>query len=341
MNIPPLVEKGPALTVDEVRRYSRHLIIPDVAMAGQQRLMNAKVLCVGAGGLGSPALMYLAAAGVGTLGIVEFDTVDESNLQRQIIHGQSEIGQSKAQSAKEKISEADKAKTLNNITTFTDLKTGVEYASLVVEAATENLDLKLKIFRDLEAFCPDDTIMASNTSSISITEIAAVTTRPDMVIGMHFMNPVPVMKLVEIIKGYSTSDQTYNTVAEISKKLGKIPVKVNDYPGFVANRILMPMINEAIETLYNGVAGVKEIDTVMMLGMAHPMGPLALADFIGLDVCLSILNVMYDGFKNPKYAPCPLLVNMVMAGKLGVKSAEGFYDYSKNRKAVDVAKMFC
>ena len=243
--------------------------------------------------------------------------------------------------AKEKISEADKAKTLNNITTFTDLKTGVEYASLVVEAATENLDLKLKIFRDLEAFCPDDTIMASNTSSISITEIAAVTTRPDMVIGMHFMNPVPVMKLVEIIKGYSTSDQTYNTVAEISKKLGKIPVKVNDYPGFVANRILMPMINEAIETLYNGVAGVKEIDTVMMLGMAHPMGPLALADFIGLDVCLSILNVMYDGFKNPKYAPCPLLVNMVMAGKLGVKSTEGFYDYSKNRKAVDVAKMFC
>lgn len=243
--------------------------------------------------------------------------------------------------AKEKISEADKAKTLNNITTFTDLKTGVEYASLVVEAATENLDLKLKIFRDLEAFCPDDTIMASNTSSISITEIAAVTTRPDMVIGMHFMNPVPVMKLVEIIKGYSTSDQTYNTVAEISKKLGKIPVKVNDYPGFVANRILMPMINEAIETLYNGVAGVKEIDTVMILGMAHPMGPLALADFIGLDVCLSILNVMYDGFKNPKYAPCPLLVNMVMAGKLGVKSAEGFYDYSNNRKAVDVAKMFC
>ena len=243
--------------------------------------------------------------------------------------------------AKEKISEADKAKTLNNITTFTNLKTGVEYASLVVEAATENLDLKLKIFRDLEAFCPDDTIMASNTSSISITEIAAVTTRPDMVIGMHFMNPVPVMKLVEIIKGYSTSDQTYNTVAEISKKLGKIPVKVNDYPGFVANRILMPMINEAIETLYNGVAGVKEIDTVMMLGMAHPMGPLALADFIGLDVCLSILNVMYDGFKNPKYAPCPLLVNMVMAGKLGVKSAEGFYDYSNNRKAVDVAKMFC
>lgn len=243
--------------------------------------------------------------------------------------------------AKEKISEQDKENTLNNITTFTDLKTGVEYASLVVEAATENLDLKLKIFKDLEVFCPDDTIMASNTSSISITEIAAVTTRPDMVIGMHFMNPVPIMKLVEIIKGYNTSDQTYNTVADISKKLGKIPVKVNDYPGFVANRILMPMINEAIETLYNGVAGVKEIDTVMMLGMAHPMGPLALADFIGLDVCLSILNVMHDGFKNPKYAPCPLLVNMVMAGKLGVKSKEGFYDYTNNRKALDVAQMFC
>jgi 3-hydroxybutyryl-CoA dehydrogenase len=243
--------------------------------------------------------------------------------------------------AKEKISEEDKVNTLHNITTFTDLKTGVEYASLVVEAATENLDLKLKIFRDLEAFCPDDTIMASNTSSISITQIAAVTTRPDMVIGMHFMNPVPVMKLVEIIKGYNTSDQTYDTVAAISERLGKTPVKVNDYPGFVANRILMPMINEAIETLYNGVAGVKEIDTVMILGMAHPMGPLALADFIGLDVCLSILNVMNDGFKNPKYAPCPLLVNMVRAGKFGVKTAEGFYDYTNNRKAIDVAKMFC
>lgn len=243
--------------------------------------------------------------------------------------------------AKEKISEEDKVNTLHNITTFTDLKTGVEYASLVVEAATENLDLKLKIFRDLEAFCPDDTIMASNTSSISITQIAAVTSRPDMVIGMHFMNPVPIMKLVEIIKGYNTSDQTYDTVAAISERLGKTPVKVNDYPGFVANRILMPMINEAIETLYNGVAGVKEIDTVMILGMAHPMGPLALADFIGLDVCLSILNVMNDGFKNPKYAPCPLLVNMVRAGKFGVKTAEGFYDYTNNRKAIDVAKMFC
>jgi len=242
--------------------------------------------------------------------------------------------------AKEKISEDDKARTLNNITTYTNLEEGVEYASLIVEAATENLDLKLKIFRDLDKFCADDAILASNTSSISITKIAAATSRPDVVIGMHFMNPVPIMKLVEIIKGYNTSQETFNTVRDLSEKLNKVPVEVNDYPGFVANRILMPMINEAIETLYNGVAGVKEIDTVMMLGMAHPMGPLALADFIGLDVCLSILNVMYDGFKNPKYAPCPLLVNMVMAGKLGSKSGEGFYDYSENRRAETVAKMF-
>lgn len=242
--------------------------------------------------------------------------------------------------AKERISEADKNRTLANITTYTNLEEGVEYASLVIEAATENVDLKLKIFKDLDQFCPDDTILASNTSSISITQIAAVTSRPEMVIGMHFMNPVPVMKLVEIIKGYNTGATTYTTVAEISKKLNKVPVEVNDYPGFVANRILMPMINEAVETLYNGVAGVHEIDTVMKLGMAHPMGPLQLADFIGLDVCLSILNVMYDGFKNPKYAPCPLLVNMVAAGKLGIKSGEGFYDYSEHRKAEKVAQMF-
>ena len=242
--------------------------------------------------------------------------------------------------AKQTMTEEDKNRTLKNITTFTSIEEGVEYASLVVEAATENVDLKLKIFRDLDKFCPDDTILASNTSSISITQIASVTSRPGMVIGMHFMNPVPIMKLVEIIKGYSTSEETFKTVEELSKKLNKVPVEVNDYPGFVANRILMPMINEAIETLYNGVAGVKEIDTVMMLGMAHPMGPLALADFIGLDVCLSILKVMYEGFKNPKYAPCPLLVNMVMAGKLGAKSGEGFYDYSENRKAEVVSKMF-
>ncbi|WP_299522644.1 3-hydroxybutyryl-CoA dehydrogenase [Winogradskyella sp.] len=242
--------------------------------------------------------------------------------------------------AKEKITAADKQATLDNITLFTDITEGVEYASLVVEAATENVDLKLKIFKQLDEACGEDTILATNTSSISITQIAAVTSRPDKVIGMHFMNPVPIMKLVEIIRGYSTSDEVTNTIMELSKTLGKVPTEVNDYPGFVANRILMPMINESIETLYNGVAGVQEIDTVMKLGMAHPMGPLQLADFIGLDVCLSILNVMYDGFKNPKYAPCPLLVNMVRAGKLGVKSGEGFYDYSESRKAENVSKQF-
>ncbi len=242
--------------------------------------------------------------------------------------------------AKEKISDQDKENTLNNIKTFTSIKEGIQYAELVVEAATENIDLKLKIFKDLDEVCGEDTILATNTSSISITQIAAVTNRPEKVIGMHFMNPVPIMKLVEIIRGYNTSDEVNNTIVELTKKINKVPVEVNDYPGFVANRILMPMINESIETLYNGVAGVKEIDTVMKLGMAHPMGPLQLADFIGLDVCLSILNVMYDGFKNPKYAPCPLLVNMVTAGKLGVKSGEGFYDYSESRKAENVAKMF-
>ncbi|MCI2228347.1 3-hydroxybutyryl-CoA dehydrogenase [Polaribacter sp. MSW13] len=242
--------------------------------------------------------------------------------------------------AKEKISEDDKIQTLANITTFTSIKEGVKYASLVVEAATENVTLKSKIFKELDEVCSDDTILATNTSSISITQIAAVTNRPTQVIGMHFMNPVPIMKLVEIIRGYNTSEDVMNFTVDLTKKINKIPVEVNDYPGFVANRILMPMINESIETLYNGVAGVSEIDTVMKLGMAHPMGPLQLADFIGLDVCLSILNVMYDGFKNPKYAPCPLLVNMVMAGKLGVKSGEGFYDYSKSRKAETVAKMF-
>ncbi|MBE7634611.1 3-hydroxybutyryl-CoA dehydrogenase [Tenacibaculum finnmarkense] len=241
---------------------------------------------------------------------------------------------------KEKISEEDKKNTLQNISTHTSIKKGVQNADLVVEAATENLALKLKIFKELDEFCPEKTILASNTSSISITQIAAITNRPEKVIGMHFMNPVPIMKLVEIISGYNTTDDVLNFTVDLSKKIGKTPVKVNDYPGFVANRILMPMLNEAIETLYNGVAGVAEIDTVMKLGMAHPMGPLQLADFIGLDVCLSILNVLYDGFKNPKYAPCPLLVNMVNAGKLGVKSGEGFYDYSENRKAEKVAKMF-
>ena len=242
--------------------------------------------------------------------------------------------------AKEKISEDDKKATLDNISTYTDLEKGAENAALVVEAATEKENIKLDLFRKLDTICPDDTILASNTSSIPITKIAAVTSRPDKVIGMHFMNPVPIMKLVEVIRGYNTSDETTKTVLELSKKLRKVPTEVNDYPGFVANRILMPMINEAIETLYNNVAGVEEIDTVMKLGMAHPMGPLQLADFIGLDVCLSILEVMYDGFKNPKYAPCPLLVNMVRAGKLGVKSGEGFYDYSESKKAEKVSKQF-
>ncbi|MFK8059561.1 MAG: 3-hydroxybutyryl-CoA dehydrogenase [Polaribacter sp.] len=242
--------------------------------------------------------------------------------------------------AKEKISEADKKQTLSNITTFTSIKEGVKNTDLVVEAATENAVLKAKIFKELDENCAENTILATNTSSISITQIAATTNRPKKVIGMHFMNPVPIMKLVEIIRGYNTSDDVMKTIIDLSKKINKIPVEVNDYPGFVANRILMPMINESIETLYNNVAGVEEIDTVMKLGMAHPMGPLQLADFIGLDVCLSILNVLYDGFKNPKYAPCPLLVNMVMAGKLGIKSGEGFYDYSESRKAETVAKMF-
>jgi len=242
--------------------------------------------------------------------------------------------------AKEKISEAEKSKTLANITTYTNIVDGVKAIDLVIEAATENVDLKLKIFKELDSTCPEKTILATNTSSISITQIAAVTSRPEKVVGMHFMNPVPIMKLVEIIRGYNTSDDVTNTIMALSKTLGKVPVEVNDYPGFVANRILMPMLNESIETLYNGVASVEAIDTVMKLGMAHPMGPLQLADFIGLDVCLSILNVMYDGFKNPKYAPCPLLVNMVRAGKLGIKSGEGFYDYSESRKAEKIAQQF-
>ncbi|MDP3312887.1 3-hydroxyacyl-CoA dehydrogenase family protein [Lutibacter sp.] len=241
---------------------------------------------------------------------------------------------------KEVISEADKSNTLNNITTYTSIKEGLSGAELVVEAATENIDLKLKIFKQLDEEAPINAILATNTSSISITKIAAVTKRPDKVIGMHFMNPVPIMKLVEIIRGYNTSNEVTKTIMELSENLKKVPVEVNDYPGFVANRILMPMINESIETLFNGVAGVYEIDTVMKLGMAHPMGPLQLADFIGLDVCLSILNVMFDGFKNPKYAPCPLLVNMVQARKLGIKSGEGFYDYSNSRKAEIISKQF-
>ena len=242
--------------------------------------------------------------------------------------------------AKEKISAADKDATLANITTFTSTEEGVNGVDLVVEAATENVDLKLKIFKQLSEITPGNVILATNTSSISITQIAAVTNRPDKVIGMHFMNPVPIMKLVEIIRGYSTSDDVTNLIMETSKNLGKVPVEVNDYPGFVANRILMPMINEAIITLHEGVAGVEEIDTVMKLGMAHPMGPLQLADFIGLDVCLAILEVLYEGFGNPKYAPCPLLVNMVTAGKKGVKTGEGFYSWGHGTKDLIVADNF-
>jgi len=242
--------------------------------------------------------------------------------------------------AKEKIAASDKVQTLANISTFATIAEGVQNTSLVIEAATENVDLKLQIFKQLDKTCSEDTILATNTSSISITQIAAVTSRPERVIGMHFMNPVPLMKLVEIIAGYSTSKAVVEFIVNLTEKIHKTPVIVNDYPGFVANRILMPMLNEAIETLFTGVAGVKEIDTVMKLGMGHPMGPLELADFIGLDVCLSILEVMYDGFKNPKYAPNPLLVNMVLAGKYGVKTGEGFYDYSKERKAVNVAAQF-
>ena len=249
-----------------------------------------------------------------------------SNLDRQI--------------KKERITEEDKNATLQNIKTYTVIKDGVSNADLVVEAATENVELKLAIFKQLDAFCKEDCILATNTSSISLTKIGAVTSRPGKVIGMHFMNPVPIMKLVEIIRGYNTSDKVTADIMSLSVKLGKVPVEVNDYPGFVANRILMPMINEAIYSLYEGVAGVHEIDTVMKLGMAHPMGPLQLADFIGLDVCLSILNVLYDGFGNPKYAPCPLLVNMVEAGHLGIKSGNGFYSWNHGTKDLVVAEEF-
>ena len=242
--------------------------------------------------------------------------------------------------AKGTLTDEKKELTLNNLSLFTDITEGVKKADLVVEAATENVDLKLKIFKQLDETAPKQAILASNTSSISITKIAAATQRPEQVIGMQFMNPVPVMKLVEVIRGYSTSDEVTLTIMNLSRVLEKNPVEVNDYPGFVANKILMPMINEAIITLYEGVAGIEEIDTVMKLGMAHPMGPLQLADFIGLDVCLSILRVLQEGFGNPKYAPCPLLVNMVTAGKLGVKSGEGFYDYSKGVKELFVSKRF-
>jgi 3-hydroxybutyryl-CoA dehydrogenase len=248
------------------------------------------------------------------------------NLDRQVTKGS--------------LSEEDKATTLNKIKTFTSLQQGAENADLVIEAATENLQIKLNLFKQLDELCRDESILASNTSSISITKIAAATGRPDKVIGMHFMNPVPIMKLVEVIRGYATSEEVTAKIMDLSKKLDKVPVEVKDYPGFVANRILMPMINEAIFTLYESVAGVEEIDTVMKLGMAHPMGPLQLADFIGLDVCLSILRVLHDGFGNPKYAPCPLLVNMVEAGYKGVKTGEGFYKYKPGIKEFSISPQF-
>ncbi|MEP4533664.1 MAG: 3-hydroxybutyryl-CoA dehydrogenase [Cyclobacteriaceae bacterium] len=250
----------------------------------------------------------------------------EKNLDRQV--------------SKEKITDADKQSALANISTGTDIIAGVSEADLVVEAASENFDIKKQIFQTIDGAAPQKTILATNTSSISITKIAAETKRPEKVIGMHFMNPVPVMKLVEVIKGYATSAETTDTVMQLSKSLNKVPVEVNDYPGFVANRILMPMINEAIYSLYEGVAGVNEIDTVMKLGMAHPMGPLQLADYIGLDVCLAIMNVLYDGFGNSKYAPCPLLVNMVTAGFKGVKTGEGFYKYTQGLKDLVVSERF-
>lgn len=291
------------------------------------------IVVIGAGTMGNGIAHTFAQSGF-QVGLVD---VKQENLDRALKTIATNLDRI---IAKGNLTEAEKNETLSNITTFTELKNAVSNADLIVEAATENLELKLKIFAQMDELSPENCILATNTSSISITKIASVTKRPEKVIGMHFMNPVPIMKLVEIIKGYSTSKETFDVIFEMSKTLGKVPVEVNDYPGFVANRILMPMINESIETLYNGVAGVEEIDTVMKLGMAHPMGPLQLADFIGLDVCLAILNVMYEGFKNPKYAPNPLLVNMVMAGKKGVKSGEGFYDYSESKKAEKVSKMF-
>jgi 3-hydroxybutyryl-CoA dehydrogenase len=263
--------------------------------------------------------------------------INQDALDRAI---QTITGNLDRQVNKGTIDEILKTEALNNITTFTDLKLAVAKADLVVEAATENPEIKLNLFKQLSNFCDDDVILASNTSSISITKIASATKNPGNVIGMHFMNPVPLMKLVEVIRGYATTDKVTVSIMELSRKLNKVPVEVNDYPGFVANRILMPMINEAIYTLYEGVAGVEEIDTVMKLGMAHPMGPLQLADFIGLDICLAILNVLYNGFGNQKYAPCPLLVNMVTAGHIGVKSGTGFYQYTKGSKELVVADKF-
>ena len=294
---------------------------------------RAAVAVVGAGTMGNGIAHVFAQSGFAVT------LIDVSGVQLE--KAMATISKNfDRQVAKGTITDEAKALAMANISTETTIADGVKNASLVVEAATENTDLKLKIFKQLDVAAPAGCILASNTSSISITKIAAVTKRPELVIGMHFMNPVPVMKLVEIINGYATSNEVTNTIVALSKQLGKIPCVVNDYPGFIANRILMPMINEAIYSLYESVAGVEEIDTVMKLGMAHPMGPLQLADFIGLDVCLSILKVLQDGFGNPKYAPCPLLVNMVMAGKLGVKSGEGFYVYTAGSKELVVSGSF-
>lgn len=291
------------------------------------------ITVIGAGTMGNGIAHVFAQTGFNTT-IVD---ISETALEKAI---QTITKNLDRMVAKGTITEVQKSDTLKNLSTSTSIEQGAANADLVVEAATENEGLKLKIFTQLDAVCKSETILASNTSSISITKIAAATKRADKVIGMHFMNPVPVMKLVEIIRGYSTTDAVTNTIMELSKQLGKVPVEVNDYPGFVANRILMPMINEAISSLHEGVAGVYEIDTVMKLGMAHPMGPLQLADFIGLDVCLAILRVLHDGFGNPKYAPCPLLVNMVTAGYLGAKNGEGFYKYQKDSKELVVSPRF-
>lgn len=291
------------------------------------------ITVIGSGTMGNGIAHVFAQHGYS----VSLVDINEQALQKAVATISKNLDR---QLTKGSITEADKTATLNNITTFTKLEEGAKQADLVVEAASENVNVKLSIFKQLDEICPAHTILASNTSSISITQIAAVTKRADKVIGMHFMNPVPVMKLIEVIRGYSTSNEVCSLIMDLSKKINKIPTEVNDYPGFVANKILMPMINEAIITLYEGVAGVEEIDTVMKLGMAHPMGPLQLADFIGLDVCLNIMRVLQDGFGNPKYAPCPLLVNMVTAGHLGAKIGKGFYDYSAGTKDLVVAERF-
>jgi 3-hydroxybutyryl-CoA dehydrogenase len=292
-----------------------------------------KVAVIGSGAMGNGIAHVFAQHGYN----VSLIDISEDALKKALSTIDKNLGR---QVEKGTITGDTKLKAIQNISIFTSIEQGVKDAELVVEAATENADLKLKIFQDLDKYCGQSTILATNTSSISITRIASVTKRPDKVIGMHFMNPVPIMKLVEVIRGYSTTDEVTKAVMDLSVKLEKVPVEVNDYPGFVANRILMPMINEAIYSVYEGVAGVNEIDTVMKLGMAHPMGPLQLADFIGLDVCLSILNVLYEGFGNPKYAPCPLLVNMVQAGHKGVKSNVGFYKYTPGSKDLVVSERF-